>query len=309
MPAPTSPGDHQPPVTPTPGIIVEKQSLRAAELHHHGRRHDHAGAGRLGELRQAERGQGQRHPGHPLLQRQLACRRQVPAGRPGPGLLGRDHRPGQAARHRPLLHPQLRHAGEPERQGPEHGHHRPGEHRSRHRQALRHELPGRDHPRLRQRAKSAARQPRHPRAARGRGCFHGRLAGARVGQRLPGPGRARGRGDRRGGGERLPDRLAEPVGGTDQARSGLERRRLSRPGGTGPRPDRGAQARDAPGEPLGLDRPDVRPRLGGGGEGPGHRHGPPVRGRGLARPDGGRPCLLCATPTTSSTWSRPTSCS
>ena len=68
-------------------------------------------------------------------------------------------------------------------------------------------------------------------AARGRGRLHGRPAGARVGQRLSGPGPARGRGDRRGRGERLPDRLAEPVGGTDQARSGLERGRLLRPGG------------------------------------------------------------------------------
>jgi homoserine O-acetyltransferase len=27
MPAPTSPGDHRPPVTPTPGIIVEKRTF------------------------------------------------------------------------------------------------------------------------------------------------------------------------------------------------------------------------------------------------------------------------------------------
>ena len=166
MPAPTSADDRQPPVTPAPDIIVEKTAVRVAELHDHGRRHAQAGACRLGELRHAERGQGQRDPRHPLLQRQLPCRWQVPPGRCGARLLERHHRPRQAARYQPVLHHQLRHAGEPECQGSEHDHDGSGDHRPGHGQALRHELPDRDHPRLRQRAKGAARSSRHSRRCR-----------------------------------------------------------------------------------------------------------------------------------------------
>ena len=88
----------------------------------------------------------------------------------------------------------------------------------------------------------------------------GALQALRVGQRLSGPGPAGDRRDRRGGGERVPDRLAAALGGADQARSALEPGRLLRPGGADPRPDRSAQDRHAASEPVAVGRPHVRAR-------------------------------------------------
>ena len=75
--------------------------------------------------------------GYALLCRYKSCRRQVQGRRPGPWLLGPDHRPGQGPRHQQVFHPLIRHAGQSQRQGSERHHHRAGHDRSLNRQALR----------------------------------------------------------------------------------------------------------------------------------------------------------------------------
>ena len=89
----------------------------------------------------------------------------------------------------------------------------------------------------------------------------------------------------------------------------LEPGRLLRPGGADPRLGRSTQDRHAASEPVAVGRPHVRARLGGRGQGPACCPGDTgSRSRhGWSGPR--RPGRRCATPTTSSTWSRPTSSS
>ena len=184
-----------------------EEDLQHGELHDHRGPDDQERPRGLRDLRQSRAGPGQRHPGHALLLRQLPRRREVPADRSRPRLLGRDHRIGQADRHRPVLRRELRHAREPERQGPEHDHHRAGLDRPRHGQGLRHDVPDRDHPRLRQRAEGPPRLARDHPAPRGDGRVDGGAPGPRVGGRLPGHGGARDPGPPRRRAARLHHRL------------------------------------------------------------------------------------------------------
>ncbi len=117
--------------------------------------------------------------------------------------------------------------------------HGAGQHQSRHRQALRHELSGGDDAGLRQRAEGADRKPRHQEAqSRGRR-LDGLAAGLSVGGELSRQRRAHRRHCRRAARRRLSHRLARRLVGADQARSEMERRRLLRQGPAG----RGLEAR------------------------------------------------------------------
>ncbi len=193
-------------------LIVEKTNLRTAELHDGRRRHHQERQDRLGSGGHAQRRQVERHPDHALLHRHQPRLRQIRRERQDGGLLGLSDRARQGHRHRQILRLVIRHAGQPQRQGAERGHHGTGQHRSRYRQALRHALSGGDDAGLRQRAEGAGRKPRHQETeSRGRR-LDGLAASLSMGGELSRQRRAHRRHCRRAARRRLPHRLARRLG-------------------------------------------------------------------------------------------------
>ena len=79
------------------------------------------------------------------------------AGDAAAGYWELDHWPGESDRHRQILRPGVRYAGQSESQGAQCHHHGTGKHQSRYRQTLRHEFPGGVDQGFRQCAESAGR--------------------------------------------------------------------------------------------------------------------------------------------------------
>ncbi len=167
--------------------------------------------------------------------------------------MGHDDRPGQGARHRPLL----RHLGQRHRRlwrvdGAVLR--RPGDG-----QALRHPLPDHHHRRHGRRPGHAGGPPRHPQAAGGRRRFDGRHAGAAVGGRAPRPSPPGAPAGDGGPPAHAGDRLQRGGPAGDHGRPRLARRRLLRRQAAG----QGARRR-AHGRPHHLplrrgDEREVRP--------------------------------------------------
>ena len=228
------------------------------------------------------------------------------------GLLGCHHRARQGRRHQRLLRHLVRYPGQPQRQGSDRRHHGSRQRRSGHRQALRADVPHRHHPRLRQRAEGAGREPRHQAIARGDGCVDGCASGLRVGLRVSADGRQGHSCDRRRRIRRLSGRLAGRVGRTHSP---------SIPTGTTATTTvatgaarwarRGAEDGDAACAALGLgEQPGAGPQLGRGRQGSGRlprrTASMPSRPRWMVP---ARPVRSSPTPTISSISPRPTSCS
>ncbi len=132
---------------------------------------------RLRDVRPARAGRPQRDPRDARLHEQPPRGRQVCGDRPDGGLVGRAHRPGQGARHRPLLRRVVQHARLLVRI------HGAGNQEPKDRQAVRSRLPG-DHPaRHRRRAEDLAGGARRPASRRRRGAVVRRLSGVSVGGR------------------------------------------------------------------------------------------------------------------------------
>ena len=159
---------------------------------------------RLRDLRHAQRRARERGARLPRAER-VAPRRRLLRGRPRQRrLVGQHGRPGQAARHRPLLRRRRQQPRQLLRLD------RAALRQSRDRQAVGRRLPARHRRGLGGCAGAARRPPRHPPVRRGDGRQPGRDAGARVGDALsrPHPPRA---GDRRG---------AEPLGAEHRLQRG-----------------------------------------------------------------------------------------
>ncbi len=212
-----------------------------------------------------------------------ARRRQVQGGGCRARLLGCDHRPRQADRHRQILCRLRRHAGEPQHQGSQHHDHRPGDDQPRDGQALGHELPHRHLPRLRQCPEGAARLSRRAQAACGDRCLDGLAAEPRMGRRLSRFRRARRAGDRHCRDRCVLDRAHQHVDVRHHHRSQLERRRLLRQDRADRRPRLRAQDGDARHAPSRLGREDLRAQMGRRRSRPGQELGQQIPDRGHAR--------------------------
>ena len=136
---------------------------------------------RVRDVGQPRRLRLERRPPVPRVDRRQPRDRARWAGPSSAGVVGGRRRAGSPGRHRSLLRRvRERPRGLSGLDGP--GVHRPGDGSS-----LRHDVPGRHHPRHGARAGPAGGPPRHRSVALGDRRIDGRDAGARVGDHLPGP--------------------------------------------------------------------------------------------------------------------------